>query len=94
MVLLIIIGLFFYFIPSLLAISKKQAGSVFLINLFLGWSLIGWIVALVWALKDDRPIVIQSNETISNELGNLIRLKEQGILSEQEFQSAKSKILK
>jgi hypothetical protein len=93
MALLFIIGLFFYFIPTLLAISKKQAGSVFMVNLFLGWSLIGWIIAFVWALRNEQPIVIQSKETISNELSNLIRLKDQGVLTEQEFQSAKSKIL-
>ncbi|MFZ9185736.1 MAG: superinfection immunity protein [Polynucleobacter sp.] len=24
------------------------------LNLFLGWSLIGWVIALVWALKDEQ----------------------------------------
>ena len=44
-----------YFIPTIVAWGKPQVRSVFLLNLFLGWSLIGWIIALLWALyRDDR----------------------------------------
>jgi len=52
---LILIAGFFYFLPTVLATSnkKRNAGAVFLLNLLLGWTLIGWIVALVWgACKD------------------------------------------
>ena len=46
-----------YFLPSLIALarSKRDLLSIFLLNLFLGWSVIGWIIALVWALKHDVP---------------------------------------
>jgi len=46
----------FYFIPTIVAISRKvpNAGSVFLINLLLGWTVIGWVVALVKAVKSKR----------------------------------------
>jgi hypothetical protein len=46
-----------YFLPTIVAWGKPQAGTVFLLNLFLGWSLIGWVVALLWALwrDDGRP---------------------------------------
>jgi hypothetical protein len=49
----------FYFLPSIVAFarSKRDILSIFLLNLFLGWTLIGWIVALVWAAKVDSPIV-------------------------------------
>jgi hypothetical protein len=43
-----------YFAPTLVAWGKPQVGSVFLLNLFLGWSLIGWVVALIWALPGER----------------------------------------
>jgi hypothetical protein len=33
--------------------SKRDALSIFLLNLFLGFTLIGWIIALVWAFKTD-----------------------------------------
>jgi hypothetical protein len=51
-------GFVFYFVPSIVAFarSKRDVLSIFLLNLFLGWTLIGWIVALVWAAKVDHPL--------------------------------------
>ena len=48
-----------YFLPSIIALvrSKRDLLAIFLLNLFLGWSVIGWIVALVWAAKNDVPAV-------------------------------------
>ena len=45
----------FYFLPFAIAFNKKRAntGAIFALNLFLGWSLIGWVIALVWALKEE-----------------------------------------
>ena len=47
-----------YFLPSIIALarSKRDLLAIFLLNLFLGWSIIGWIVALVWAAKTDYPV--------------------------------------
>jgi hypothetical protein len=46
----------FYFLPVAIAFYRKLAntGAIFALNLFLGWSLIGWVIALVWALKDEE----------------------------------------
>jgi ABC-type sugar transport system permease subunit len=46
----------FYFLPFAIAFNKGRAntGAIFALNLFLGWSLIGWVVALVWALKEEQ----------------------------------------
>lgn len=46
-----------YFAPTIIAISRKvpNAGSVMIINLFLGWSLIGWVVALAMAARTVPP---------------------------------------
>jgi hypothetical protein len=40
-----------YFLPYLIARLNKKTNvdAILLLNLFLGWSLIGWVVALVWA---------------------------------------------
>ena len=48
----------FYFLPFAIAFNKKRAnsGAIFALNLFLGWSLIGWVVALVWAMKDEQVL--------------------------------------
>ncbi len=51
-------GFVFYFLPAIVALarSKKNTLAIFLLNCFLGWTLVGWIVALVWAVKtDDYP---------------------------------------
>jgi len=40
-----------YFIPGIIASrrSHPNATSIFILNLLLGWSLVGWIIALIWA---------------------------------------------
>ena len=50
-----------YFLPSIVALarSKHDLLAIFLLNVFLGWSVIGWVVALVWALKTDRVVVVR-----------------------------------
>jgi ABC-type sugar transport system permease subunit len=48
----------FYFLPFAIAFNRRRAntGAIFALNLFLGWSLIGWVVALVWALKEENVV--------------------------------------
>jgi hypothetical protein len=58
----VLIGLALYFLPTLIGLRKRNAGAIFALNLLLGWTLIGWIVALVWALTAEgapNVIVIQ-----------------------------------
>lgn len=54
-------GMVMYFLPSIIALarSKRDLLAIFLLNCFLGWSVIGWIVALVWAAKNDVPAVVR-----------------------------------
>ncbi len=54
-------GFVLYFLPSIVALarSKRDTAAVFVLNLFLGWTAIGWVIALVWALKADVPVVIR-----------------------------------
>jgi hypothetical protein len=51
---LILLALISYFLPTIVASLRRHADkcAIFVINLFLGWSLIGWVVALAWASKD------------------------------------------
>ena len=60
-VLVVLLGVAVYFLPSLVAIERrKQNGTaIFVLNLFLGWTLVGWVVALVWATtKDAQPVTM------------------------------------
>ena len=49
-----------YFLPSLIASGRglHQRGAILLVNLFLGWTFIGWIVALIWAIVAPAPYVV------------------------------------
>jgi len=42
-----------YFLPTIVAVVDKRhsTGGVFLLNLFLGWTILGWIGALIWAVS-------------------------------------------
>jgi Superinfection immunity protein len=53
-------GFVMYFLPSIIALarSKRDTLAIFLLNLFLGWTFIGWIISLVWAVKADVPPVV------------------------------------
>ena len=54
-------GFVMYFLPSIIALarSKRDTAAILLLNLFLGWTLIGWVVALVWAVKTDVPMMVR-----------------------------------
>lgn len=39
-----------YFLPAIIGRDKRDAAGIFLLNLFLGWTVIGWVIALIWAV--------------------------------------------
>ncbi len=40
-----------YFLPTILASNRGHAvAPILLLNLFLGWTLVGWFLLLLWAL--------------------------------------------
>jgi len=43
----VIIGV--YFIPTIAAHGKENSSGIALLNLFLGWTFLGWVGALIWA---------------------------------------------
>ena len=52
---MIILVLAFYFLPAIIAYArkKKNKGAILTTNLLLGWTLIGWIIPLIWATTND-----------------------------------------
>ncbi|HDY66579.1 MAG TPA: superinfection immunity protein [Candidatus Scalindua sp.] len=55
MELLIIIAAFvFYFVPSIAGWKTKGANGIIVLNLFLGWTIIGWVAALIWAVQSPK----------------------------------------
>lgn len=49
-----------YFLPSILGHNKRDAAGIFLVNFFLGWTIIGWVVALFWACTAETrmPVMV------------------------------------
>ena len=62
-IIIIPIAFFIYFYPSLHSKGKIRFWQVFVINLFFGWSILGWVVALVIALdKSNTPVAKTDKE--------------------------------
>ena len=56
-VLLLFIVVLAYFIPTWIANSRKHhnGDAIFATNLLLGWTFLGWVVALIWSLTAVNP---------------------------------------
>jgi len=49
---LVVVLLFtLYFLPTLIAFLRQHKNklAIFLLNLLLGWTILGWVVSLVWS---------------------------------------------
>jgi hypothetical protein len=71
---LILLAVISYFLPTLVANKRRHAdkGAIFVINLFLGWSLIGWVAALVWAsntLETTKTTEVRDGKVWSSRYG-------------------------
>jgi hypothetical protein len=47
----VVAGMVFYFAPTLIALLRghPNMAPIIVVNFFLGWTLVGWVVALAWA---------------------------------------------
>jgi hypothetical protein len=50
--LLVVLIFAIYFLPTLIAFLRQHKNSlaIFLLNLLLGWTVLGWVVSLVWSV--------------------------------------------
>jgi len=44
---------FIYFLPAYIGRNKRNFNGILVLNLFLGWTVVGWVIALVWAVTKD-----------------------------------------
>jgi hypothetical protein len=51
MITMIFVFLCLYFLPSSIAMLRGHHNTfaIFLLNMLLGWTVLGWVIALVWA---------------------------------------------
>ena len=100
-VLIIFLLVITYFIPSIIAYKRNHCHklAIFFLNFLTGATGIGWVAAFIWAFVD-TPVVLNESlvqfdgkPTIARELKELAQLKEKGIISEEEFETRKKKLL-
>ena len=53
--LVLLIVILVYFLPSIVAIRRERSAGPIAVNMFLGWTLVGWFVALAWAFSLKMP---------------------------------------
>lgn len=98
----------FYFLPFLYALDRchSKTPAIFILNLLLGWTFIGWVIALVWAFTEnnkekgkgeggifeEKDPETKENNSIAD-IEKLAELKEKGIITEEEFNKKKKQIL-
>ena len=93
MLLMIVFPLLFiiHFIPSFIARKRPDFLLILLINILAGWSIIGWLIALYLALRKE-PLRVPVT-SVADELTKLNDLRNQGILTQQEFERQKVLLL-
>ena len=78
LILLVIFIIPIYFIPTIIVLARHADNRlmVFLINLFLGWSFIGWVVALALSFSkkngktQNDQIVIMPEKALGNNINS------------------------
>ena len=62
---LISVAALVYLFPSIIAfiLQPPNSMSVFVVNLFLGWSVVGWVVALAMAVRSS-PVAVQNSVNV------------------------------
>lgn len=98
-----IIGLFLYFIPAFVGRNKRDSLGITLLNLFLGWSVLGWIGALIWAVtsqRKDAPMIyhnpfqpVAAPASNTEQLMEYKKLLDAGAITQEEFDTQKAKLL-
>ncbi len=53
---LITIVVCIYFLPTIISHNKKHTLGIAILNLFLGWTFLGWVGALIWAVSSPKNV--------------------------------------
>lgn len=90
------LSLVFYFVPLMIAFYRdhERYTTIFLLNLFLGWTIVVWVICLIWAVfGQSRKSTASVTSNRYEDLERLSRLKSSGDLTEDEYQEEKTRLL-
>jgi len=94
-IVILIVGLLFYFLPYIVKTKRHpQPDMLFLLNFFLGWTIIGWIAALIWGQQKNKTKkqIVQSDSP-AEQIRKYKDLLDSGAISQEEYASAKAAIV-
>ena len=98
--LLLVVAFVAYFLPTFIASKRNHpsGNGIGLLNIFLGWTGIGWLAALIWSVSaiqqtSANPEPSQRPDDKYAQLERLAALRDKGAISDQEFQIEKAKLL-
>lgn len=100
----LLVVLLVYFVPTMIAGGRSHynRSAIGALNLLLGWTVIGWVAALVWAFTNPSaahpqasaiPAPPAADEPLSARLSKLEALKAEGLISEAEYDTKRAAIL-
>ncbi len=83
-----------YFLPYLIANGKghQQETAIFILNLFAGWTILAWVIALIWACTVSK-VKIEAITSIPDELKKYKDLLDAEVITQEEFEAEKKKLL-
>lgn len=86
------------FLPVIIAVQRKHNDTIliFLLTFFFGWTFIGWIVALLWSISSNVSIMASKdpvNDTLTNKLTELSDLLNRKLITQEEYDEQKKKVL-
>ncbi|MBF8805379.1 superinfection immunity protein [Pseudomonas asiatica] len=94
-----------YFLPMIIAWSRghHNKAPIFLLNLFLGWTGLGWLAALIWSVssikrsgkihREPAPDTREKPGDPYAALEKLADLRDRGHITADEFEAEKAKVL-
>ena len=84
-----------YFLPSIIAFIRNHPHriAILILNLITGATVVGWIASFIWAFIDKHAIKLENKPTTAQEIKELAQLKDQGIITEEEFEAKKKNLL-
>ena len=91
-----------HFLPTIIGLKRPDRLLIFLVNLLAGWSIIGWFIALYLAIRKEpvpNPFSTSTSSagnpsaSVADELSKLRDLRDQGVLTAEEFERQKNNLL-
>lgn len=73
----LIVASLLYFLPAIIGRNKADFAGILLVNLLFGWTVIGWIIAFIWACAAETHVAVRyvpvSSGRFRSQYGTLVQ---------------------